>query len=258
MNHLFIVGAQRSGSTYLYRVLDSHPQVSMVHPVRPEPKFFMSEQLVGKGREYYEQTYFGDRKPGALYLGEKSTSYIESPEAALQMKRFYPSARILMILRDPVVRAYSNYRFSVAHELEDLTFGEALVAERQRLQDTAFNTSVTPYAYRKRGHYINYIESYLEVFDTSQLCVLIFEEFVNELENVQALYRWLGLDDSFVPPSLREVLNPATVQKEDQQTAFCDLALGYCDSIARLEGWLGRRIKIWHEHHQTLYAGTLA
>lgn len=249
MKHLFIVGAQRSGSTYLYEVLDSHPQVSMVHPVRPEPKFFMSEQLVAQGKEYYERTYFADRKLRARYLGEKSTSYLESPEAARRIKAFYPEASILIILREPVARAYSNYRFSVAHKLEPLTFAEALEAEPERLCNAAFNTSVTPYAYRKRGRYVEYIESYLEVFNTDQLHVLIFEEFVNNLASIQRLYRWLGVEHNFVPPMLNEVINPATVVKEDQQSAFRDLAHGYVDSIARLEKLLGRKIEVWREQH---------
>jgi len=255
MKNLFIVGAQRSGSTYLYQVLDSHPQVSMIHPVRPEPKFFMNGQLVVKGREYYEQTYFGERKLGSLYLGEKSTSYIESLEAARRMKDFYPDARILMILRDPVVRAYSNYRFSVEHGLEPLTFAEAVAAEPARLHTEAFTTSVPPYAYRKRGYYMSYIESYLEIFDASRLCILIFEEFVSNLESIQGLYRWLGINDDHAPGSLNEVFNPATVQKEDQQAVLRDLALCYRDSIARLEGLLGRRIEVWHEHHRRILAG---
>jgi hypothetical protein len=257
VSNLFIVGAQRSGSTYLYQTLDSHPQVSMIHPVRPEPKFFMNEQLVMRGKDYYERSYFADRKPATLYLGEKSTSYIESPDAARRMKALYPDARILMILRDPVLRAYSNYRFSVVHKLEPLSFAEALAAEPERLQSEAFTTSVTPYAYRKRGHYIDYIQSYLEVFDARQLCVLIFEEFANNLASVQQLYRWLGLEQDFVPPSLNEVFNPTTGQREDQQVAFRDLARGYRDSIARLEGWLGRGIGTWHEHHRALLSGTL-
>jgi len=255
MKNLFIVGAQRSGSTYLYQALDSHPQVSMIHPVRPEPKFFMNEHLVAQGRKHYEGIYFPERKPETRYLGEKSTSYIESPEAARRMKTFYPDARILMILRDPVLRAYSNYRFSVAHKLEPLSFCEALAAEPERLRSAAFNTSVTPYAYRKRGHYMDYVESYLEVFDAGQLCVLIFEEFVNNLERVQRLYHWLGVEQDFVPPSLNEVVNPATVEREDQQAAFRDLALGYRDSIARLEDSLGRRIDVWHEHHRAVCEG---
>lgn len=252
MNNLFIVGAQRSGSTYLYQALDSHPQVSMIHPVRPEPRFFMNEQLIAQGKEHYEHTYFADRKPGTRYLGEKSTSYIESPEAAHRIRAFYPDARILMILRDPVLRAYSNYRFSVAHKLEPLSFAGALAAEPGRLQSAAFTTSVTPYAYRQRGHYIDYIESYLEEFDAGQFCVLIFEEFVNDLASVQRLYSWLEIEQDFVPPSLDEVFNAAAVEKEDQDAAFRDLALGYRDSIARLECFLGRRIDAWHAHHQTI------
>lgn len=255
MKYLFIVGAQRSGSTYLYQVLDDHPQVSMTRSVRPEPKFFINEQLVLQGREYYERTYFADCTSEVRYRGEKSTSYIESPEAARRIKAFYQDACILMILRDPVARAYSNYRFSVAHMLEPLSFAEALAAEPKRLRSATFNTSVMPYAYRKRGLYIDYIESYLEVFNADQLCVLIFEEFVNDLDSVQRLYQWLGVAQDFVPPSLKEVINPATVEKEEQQEALCDLALGYRNSIMRLESWLGRRIEVWNEHHRAVCEG---
>ena len=255
MKNLFIVGAQRSGSTYLYEALDDHPQVSMVHPVRPEPKFFLKEELVAGGRDSYEGKYFNDRKPGTEYLGEKSTSYIESSEAAQRMHAFYPGARILMILRDPVQRAYSNYLFSVAHKLENLTFKEALEAEPGRLTSTAFSTSVNPYAYRKRGHYIDYIEAYRKVFDSSQLSILIFEEFVNNLASVQALYRWLGIDDDIVPKSLGQVINPSTVKKEVQNDAFKDLALSYRESIAALENYLGRRVDVWRELHEKIING---
>lgn len=255
MKNLFIVGAQRSGSTYLYQMLDCHPQISMLHPVRPEPKFFMNELLVDRGREYYEQTYFADRKPDTKYLGEKSTSYIETPDAARRMHDYYPEARILFILRDPVLRAYSNYRFSVAHKLEDLSFSEALAAEPGRLKSAAFTTSVTPYAYRNRGQYLNYISAYENVFGKSQLHVQIFEEFVNNLNSVQLLYRWLGVDDAVVPSALSKVFNPATEAKEEQGKVFRDLACGYRESIEQLEVWMGRKIMAWRDHHEMICAG---
>lgn len=252
MRHLFIVGAQRSGSTYLYNMLDGHPQVAMAKPVRPEPKFFMNDSLVARGKSYYESSYFPDRSERTLYLGEKGTSYIESMDAARKMLEYYPDARILMILRDPVVRAYSNYLFSVAHQLEELTFKEALEAELDRLKNAKFSTSVTPYAYRKRGHFIDYIDAYLKVFNASQLEILIFEEFVSDLASVQALYRWLGIDDSFAPEHLGQVFNPTTVKKEEQSEAFKNLALGYQASIERLENYLGRRLDVWRQHHRKI------
>jgi len=161
-------------------------------------------------------------------------------------------------LRDPVVRAYSNYRFSVAHKLESLTFADALVAEPERLRNATFTTSVSPNAYIQRGHYIKYIESYLTVFDASQLCVLIFEEFVGDLEKVHLLYRWLGVEDSYVPESLLRVFNPATVESDDQSVQFRRLALDYQDSIAQLEEYLGRQVGTWREHHTRIMGGGLA
>ncbi len=254
MKHLFIVGAQRSGSTYLYQLLDEHPQISMAHPVRPEPKFFLNEQGVAKGPDYYEQTCFADRKADALYLGEKSTSYIESPEAATRIQRFFPDARILVILRDPVLRAYSNYRFSAANGLEAMSFDAALAAEPKRLTTARFSSSVSPFAYRQRGHYMDFLDKYLAVFDASQIKVLIFEELVNNLDQVQALYGWLGIDTTHAPSSLSKVVNPAPDGGPEEQfsKSFGELARDYQDSITRLENFLGRKLEIWREHHRDL------
>lgn len=259
MKHLFIVGAQRSGSTYLYQLLDDHPQVSMAHPVRPEPKFFLNEQWIAKGPDYYDKTCFADRKASALYLGEKSTSYIESQEAATRIRHFFPDARILVILRDPVIRAYSNYRFSVANGLETMSFEAALAAESERLKTGHFSSSVPPFTYRQRGHYMDYLEKYLAVFNASQIKVLIFEELINNLDQVQALYRWLGIDPTHAPSSLDKVVNPAPRGGSETQIvkAFADLALGYRDSIARLEKFLNREITAWRTHHRQLIPASL-
>jgi len=252
MNQLFIIGAQRSGSTYLYHILDEHHEIAMSRPVRPEPKFFLNDQLYAKGRAYYEDTYFSGHSEETRYLGEKSTSYIERVVVANRIHQFYPNARILMILRDPVIRAYSNYRFSVTHQIENLTFEDALKAEPVRLAEASFSTSVNPYAYCKRGHYIDYIEAYLKIFDRSQLEILIFEEFVSNLENVQCLYRWLGIDDRFKPESLSKIYNPTVQKEQDHSKALRSLALGYRDSLVRLENLLGNRIESWRRHWDEL------
>lgn len=255
MNHLFIVGAQRSGSTYLYHLLDSHPEVSMAKPVRPEPKFFLSDDLCRRGRGFYEETYFTAFSGRTRYLGEKSTSYIESPIAARRIRDFYPDARILMILRDPVQRAWSNYRFSVQHGLESLSFEAALAAEQERLSCNGFSTSVNPYAYRRRGHYIHFIKDYLTVFSADQLKILIFEELVGNLGSLQGLYRWLGIDSLFVPSTLEQVVNAGTAEEKLPAVAFRDLALGYGKSIAELEEYLGRPIAIWRNSWGSLLTG---
>src|SRR5919108_4548906 len=123
-NRFFIIGAQRCGTTALAQLLDIDPRIELARPLRPEPKFFLDEALTARGTDYYERTYFSD--PGALREGEKGTSYIESAEAARRIARAYPAARILTVIREPVARAVSNYRFSVANGMEDLPPEEAL------------------------------------------------------------------------------------------------------------------------------------
>ena len=54
-NHFFIVGAQRCGTTYLYNLLDEHPEIEMAKPVKPEPKFFMKDDLFEKGLDFYKE-----------------------------------------------------------------------------------------------------------------------------------------------------------------------------------------------------------
>jgi len=83
-DHFIIVGAQRSGTTGLYRLLAQHPDICMASPLRPEPKFFLREDAVSKGREGYLARHFPHHN-GESMLGEKSTSYMEREDAILRM-----------------------------------------------------------------------------------------------------------------------------------------------------------------------------
>src|SRR5712691_8572726 len=109
VDHFVIVGAQRCGTTYLYRLLDEHPEIEMAKPLRPEPKFFLDDDRFPLGLSYYESQFFSEAGPRVR--GEKSTSYIESDVAAQRIKATLPGAPMVAVLRDPVERAISNYRF---------------------------------------------------------------------------------------------------------------------------------------------------
>ena len=252
MKKLFIIGAQRSGSTYLYHILDEHPEVIMARPIRPEPKFFLNDSLFKKGRTFYEDTYFNGHDGAVKYIGEKSTSYIENKLAAKRIHQYYPDARILITLRNPVIRAYSNYNFSVANQLENLTFKDALDAEKSRLSSKSFVTSVNPYAYRKRGYYIEYIEAWLSIFDADQIKILICEEFACDLKKIQQIYHFLEIDENYEPSSLWKIHNPTNKTEQDLSESFRSLAQGYFESLNRLESLLGRKIDIWHQHWSEL------
>lgn len=205
--HLFIVGAQRSGTTYLYRILDEHPEVYMAKPVKPEPKYFMDPASVNADYATYFNKYFLEAGDVA-WLGEKSTSYIECDEAALTIRRIVPDATILVMLRDPVERAISHYSFTKDHGLEPYDIERAILEEPFRMNTWhAAGTSVTPYAYIERGKYVQYLERWERLFGKERLILQVAEQFIGNQAAISALYERLGIDPSFVPPSLKERVN---------------------------------------------------
>ncbi len=179
----------------------------MARPVRPEPKFFLDDAYREIGLAGYEATFF-DSDSDCLVRGEKSTSYIESELAAQRIHEFYPDAKILFLLREPLARAISNYRFSAENGLEGLQMAEALEAEAGRRQDyDPSQVSTSPFAYLQRGHYIEYLEMYERVFPRESLHVMLHEDLIGGPRTIAELYAFLGVADDFAPPNVDAVIN---------------------------------------------------
>ncbi|MEM9022740.1 MAG: sulfotransferase [Bacteroidota bacterium] len=239
----FIVGAQRSGTTYLYSVLDEHPSIRMARPLRPEPKFFLKDEEYALGVAHYLNTYFPERAAGEV-LGEKSTSYIESAEVAQRIRHLFPEAKVLIILRDPVFRAVSNYFFSVGHGIETRTPREVFV-EGVEPPEFSRHISVSPFNYLGRGEYLRYVRMYREVFEADRLQVLIFEQFVNRLPEVQSLYGFLGVDPNYVPQNLEDKINSSHKVYNLDEEVEDHLYRYYVPHIDALENELNLDLSIW-------------
>jgi hypothetical protein len=211
-DHFFIVGAQRSGTTLLYSYLAEHPEIEMARPARPEPKFFLFDTLYEQGLDHYYQTFFEAPDSGRL-LGEKSTSYIESAKVAQRIMRDLPNAKIVMSLRDPVERAISNYWFSYNNGIETLPLDEAIYQEESRREHYDHQRiSASPYAYLQRGHYMHYIDVYLQHVPREQIKLLIYEQLPTDPAAVQSLLDFLGVSPLDIPFG-REVVNQSVKQE---------------------------------------------
>ena len=198
--HFLVIGAQRSGTTYLRSLLDSHPQIYMARPFRPEPKSFLSDEVILRGAEWYRASYFGDA-PGDALLGEKSTSYLEYGTAAHRASRVLPrDTSIVVQLRDPVERAVSNWRFTVANGLEDRTLPEAMEESLEGLlPPTPTGLSVSPFSYLPRGRYAEYLDAWSEAFP-GRVRVQFLEEVREDRSVIHELFAGLGVDPDFQPP----------------------------------------------------------
>ena len=225
MPNFFIIGAQKAGTTSLYHYLRQHPQVYM-SPVK-EPFFFnheigpdgrvVKESFGGPGRsrnpkfadlEEYRALFEGVKEE--LAVGEASVLYIYVPGTAERIERYAPGAKAIALLRDPAERAYSAFLNAVRGGREPLSdFARALREEEGRVRE---NWAYV-FRYRSRGFYHAQLERYYEVFGRERVGVWLYEDLKEDPVGVsQSVFRFLGVDDSFVPDaSLRH--NPASVPK---------------------------------------------
>jgi len=249
--HLLVVGAQRCGTTYLASVLDAHPQVTMARPPRPEPKAFLSDDVLALGADGYRSTWFAHATT-ELVLGEKSTSYIEVPQAAARaLEVLGPDTHVVAMLRDPVARAVSNWRFSTENGLERRPLAQAL---RDNLAAAApwdgHTTSVSPFAYLERGRYAEHLEAWWTAFPATTH-VLLLQDVLDHPEPVDRLLAGLGVDPDLAPARREAPLNESHQPVDDLPDDLLEQLHDYfADCNRSLSRRLGRRLPWWPDPYQ--------
>lgn len=240
--HLLVVGAQRCGTTYLSRALDAHPDVTMARPSPPEPKVFCDAGLAARGIDSYHRTWFAHARDEAL-LGDKSTSYLEDPEAPRRAAVMLGEPEVVVLLRDPVRRAVSHWRFSTANGFEDRDLEDALLADLHGDQpwDPA-RSSVSPVAYLRRGRYAEQLVPWTETFPAT-MHVLFLEELLTAPDVLPGLVADLGLDPSRLPAAGGGVVNASPGDAPVLDAGVRRTLEGYFqESNARLADLLGRTL----------------
>ena len=244
----FIIGgAPRSGTTWLYELLDRHPDVYMAKPVKPEPKFFLVDHLYEKGLQFYSDTWFAQAAEWQL-AGEKSTDYLESPAAAERIARDLPYVKLVFILRDPADRAYSNYLWTRMNGIETEDFETALRLEPERERTLPEKWKFArPFSYFSRGLYADLLAEYFARFRRQQMLILRFED-IDQRPAVLAdrLHRFLGVEPRPDDVDGLGVINPSENRGETLNAASRrQLMARYADSNRRLAEMLGPDFTLW-------------
>jgi hypothetical protein len=185
------LGAQKSGTSWVYACLFEHPEICA--PVK-EIHFF-SRPRFANGKDWYEGHF--SRCGKEKLKGEFSTSYLYSSEAPERIKSLYPSAKLIAILRDPIDRAVSQYRNSIkAGEIDEVvTFSAFMEKEKSVLE---------------QGLYAKQLGRYFAEFPREQILVLIYEDSKKDpKEFIRSIYRFLGVDEHFLPSMLYHEINVA-------------------------------------------------
>jgi hypothetical protein len=201
---LYIVGAPRSGTTFMYEYLGKHPRIFMAE--RKEPGFMCPDLDSGsyldslsfmRSAEEYLALFDGAEEH--QLRGEGSTWYLFSTVAARRIRELNPKARAIIMLRDPAEMLYSLHERRIYGGSEDLErFEDALDAEDDRRQGRRIPVrarNLKVFQYREVGRYSAQVQRYFEAFGRSDVCALIFEDFRADPRGAyEKVIRFLGLE----------------------------------------------------------------
>ena len=165
----FICGAQRAGTTSLYRWLEQSRSIHGINNGVPEPKILL------KSHDFIDEFLNGVKITGSnnVFL-EKATTYIERPRVTKTLARFN-NFKLIFLLRDPAKRAVSNYFFSKANGFESRSLEEAVFGALPRYDKR--NISVSPYNYLARGFYYQMISPFLRYIGRDRIILINAEKF---------------------------------------------------------------------------------
>jgi Sulfotransferase domain len=202
-----IIGAQKAGTTSLASYLAAHPNVA---PAKCKEVHFFDLNYQ-KGIHWYRSHFsvaIGEDwrrriRGRRVQTGEASPYYIFHPLAAARACDLLPKVRIIVLLRDPVDRAYSHYHHEMRLGAESMPFDEATDAENSRIAEEEQRLALDPsylsfnyqhFSYLKRGIYVDQIKRWLRYYRPEQFLILSSERFFKgPAAEYQRVLRFLGL-----------------------------------------------------------------
>lgn len=201
-----IIGAQKGGTTSLHEYLAEHPLVAP--PTTKEVHYF--DHAYHRGPEWYRAHFSPPGRPGEI-TGESTPYYLFHPLVPARVARDLPESKLIVILRNPVDRAFSHHNHERALGYEDLPFEEAIGREADRLAGEEMRIREHPryrsfshqhHSYIARSRYAGQLERWFQHFDRDRFLLLSSEELFEDPRGalVEA-QRFLGLEPD-VPDDL--------------------------------------------------------
>ena len=195
----FIVGAPKSGTTSLYHYLSEHPQVEMSS--QKEPDYFSDKAIHEQGMYYaknrvdtldkYESLFV--QKESVVY-GEASVSYLFYENVAEDIKKYNPNAKIIIMLRNPIERAFSHYLMDYRLGLISDSFENVLAKISKHKNAHLFYQQ-----YIEVSKYAKQIQRYLDFFKKENILFIDYEDFKkNVSKTVDQVYNFLNISTEFV------------------------------------------------------------
>lgn len=245
-----IIGTKRGGTASLWNWMLQHPSVLPIMPSIQNiksPHYFYWHY--DKGMGWYRGFFpLAATRRAALkrqgvnpVSGEASPYYMFDPRVPGRVAQSLPEVRIVVLLRDPVERAYSHYRERVHAGVEPLSFRDALAAEDDRVAGELERMAREPfyysrphdwYAYRSRGLYAHQLRAWQEVIDPDRLLIVRSEDLFDDPQShYNKVMSFLGLPPHTLEGPARYNYHPAPEVPADVRESLVNFYAPFNDEL---------------------------
>lgn len=253
-----VIGCKRGGTTSLFNYLVQHPGILNMFPqvrgTKSTDYFFKGE---GHSTRWYRSHFPSERYRRRLgkrlgyrpLSGEASPYYAWDPRVAPKVRSIAPDVKSILLLRDPVKRAWSHYQERRENGVEPLTFAQAVAAEEARVEGELEKMLADPeyysaahdfYTYRQRGVYAPQIRNWLAHFPQEQLLVIYAEDLYRDTTaTFGEVCDFLGVPRVEMATTKGYNSMPGSKEKPPQDVVD-DLRAFYSPLQAELEGLVGK------------------
>lgn len=229
-----IFGVSRSGTTSLYQYLAQHPNIEPC--VVKEPRYF--DMYYDRGINWYKMNFpsiwkkffFNIIKKKTIITGEASGAYLQNPHAAKRIYQLNPHMKLIILMRNPVDRAFSHYKRRVKNGTEKLSFEDAIDQEENKIKgemermeknENYYSSIYHGLSYLTTGLYAPRLKIWLKYFPLNQILILENSELLNDPESVyDKTLKFLNLPTcklsnykKFSKQDLKLDMNPKTREK---------------------------------------------
>jgi hypothetical protein len=225
-----VIGTQKGGTTSLFNNLSRHYQI--IAPRSKETHYF--DNNFYKNFRFYKSAFPFRNKNRNFITGESTPNYLYHKLVPKRICKYIPNVKLIVLLRDPVLRAFSHHQYLISRGEEHLSFEDAVKAEagrvaegRRELADNPYVPSIKyqRYAYMNKGMYAKQLKRWFNYFPTKQFLILKSEEFFEnpnyvflKVLNFLDLEEWS--DYSIQPYNVNTYTKLSKSLYEDLQTYF--------------------------------------
>jgi hypothetical protein len=220
--NFLIIGGQRCATGWIAQCLREHPDVFMAPD---ETRFF--DQNFSNGSVWWDREYFSSYC-NQKAVGEKTANYLTDENTPQLIWQTLPDVKIICCIRDPAERLYSGMMMkrNLAPELCDLTFDELIERESDLIE---------------RGRYSYYLKHYFDLFPNKNILILLYQDKLNDPRGfMQRIYRFVGVNEAFVPRSLKVQIKPGATENSSPLLSRLSRILTHRASPFR---WLYSRLR---------------